>query len=78
VQAQLEYVRAAGTCRALGIALRVAGLAEGGTRGLELLGESVAVLEDSPALVRSKRWSLRRRCPCRSSRHTIRRQSAAV
>ena len=54
-QAELEDVRAAGTRRGLGIALRVAGLAEGGTRGLELLGESVAVLEGSPALLERAR-----------------------
>jgi DNA-binding CsgD family transcriptional regulator len=54
-QAELEDVRAAGTRRGLGIALRAAGLAEGGTRGLELLGESVAVLEGSPALLERAR-----------------------
>jgi DNA-binding CsgD family transcriptional regulator len=54
-QAELEDVRAAGTPRALGIALRVAGLAEGGKRGLELLGESVAALERSPALLERAR-----------------------
>jgi DNA-binding CsgD family transcriptional regulator len=54
-QAELEDVRAAGTRRGLGIALRVAGLAEGGARGLELLGESVAVLEGSPALLERAR-----------------------
>jgi tetratricopeptide (TPR) repeat protein len=48
-QAEVEDVRAAGGRRALGIASRVAGLAEGGPRGLELLRESVAVLADSPA-----------------------------
>src|SRR5262249_31283833 len=40
-----------GTRRALGIALRVAGIAEGGGYGLELLSESVAVLRSSPALL---------------------------
>jgi len=53
-RAELEEVRAAGR-RALGIALRVAGLAEGGPRGLELVGESVAVLERSPALLERAR-----------------------
>jgi DNA-binding CsgD family transcriptional regulator len=38
-----------GTPRAIGMALRAAGLVEGGKRGLELLGEAVAVLEASPA-----------------------------
>jgi DNA-binding CsgD family transcriptional regulator len=54
-QGELEEVRAAGTRRALGISLRVAGLVEGGTPGLELLGESVAVLEGSPALLERAR-----------------------
>jgi DNA-binding CsgD family transcriptional regulator len=35
--------------RALGIALRAAGLAEGGSRGIELLGEAVTVLGSSGA-----------------------------
>jgi DNA-binding CsgD family transcriptional regulator len=48
-QAELADVRRFGTLRALGIALRVAGLAEGSERGLELLRESVARLRDSPA-----------------------------
>ena len=50
-QAELADVRAFGAPRALGIASRVAGLAEGGERGLELLDESVAGLRDSPALL---------------------------
>ena len=54
-QAELEHIRAAGMPRALGVALRVAGLADAGRRGLELLGESVAVLEGSPALLERAR-----------------------
>jgi DNA-binding CsgD family transcriptional regulator len=54
-QAELEDLATAGRRRALGIALRAAGLAEGGTPGLELLGESVAVLEGSPALLERAR-----------------------
>ena len=50
-EAELADVRAFGAPRALGVALRIAGLAEGGKRGLELLGESVAVLRSSPALL---------------------------
>jgi DNA-binding CsgD family transcriptional regulator len=38
-----------GAPRMLGTALRAAGLAEGGTRGIELLRQAVDVLEDSPA-----------------------------
>jgi DNA-binding CsgD family transcriptional regulator len=37
--------------RALGIALRVAGLAQGGPGGLRLLEESASVLRESPALL---------------------------
>ena len=44
-------MRVFGAPRALGIALRIAGLAQGGKRGLELLDESVAVLRSSPALL---------------------------
>jgi DNA-binding NarL/FixJ family response regulator len=38
-----------GTPRAIGMALRAAGLVESGKRGIELLSEAVAVLEASPA-----------------------------
>ena len=48
-RAELAEVRVFGAPRALGIASRVAGLAEGGERGLELLRESVASLRESPA-----------------------------
>ena len=51
VQAELANVEVFDAPRALGIALRVTGLAHGGKRGLELLGESVASLADSPALL---------------------------
>jgi DNA-binding NarL/FixJ family response regulator len=50
-RAELADVRVFGAPRALGIASRVAGLAEGGDRGLELLHESVASLRDSPAVL---------------------------
>ena len=50
-QAELADARAFGAPRALGIASRVAGLSLGGDQGLELLGESVAVLRSSPALL---------------------------
>jgi DNA-binding CsgD family transcriptional regulator len=45
----LREAHAWGTPRAIGMALRAAGLVEGGTGGLELLEEAVAVLEPSPA-----------------------------
>ena len=46
---ELELARAWGAPRALGAALRAAGLAEGGERGLEMLEEAVDVLANSPA-----------------------------
>ena len=48
-QSELADVRVFGAPRAVGIALRVAGLAEGGEDGLALLHESVVSLRDSPA-----------------------------
>jgi DNA-binding CsgD family transcriptional regulator len=50
-QAELADARAFAAPRALGIALRVAGLARGGEQGLELLAESAAVLRSSPTLL---------------------------
>jgi DNA-binding NarL/FixJ family response regulator len=50
-QAELADARAFAAPRALGIALRVAGLTRDGDQGLELLRESVAVLRSSPALL---------------------------
>lgn len=48
---ELADVRVFGTPRALGIASRVAGLAEGGERGLDLLRESVRSLSESSAML---------------------------
>jgi DNA-binding CsgD family transcriptional regulator/tetratricopeptide (TPR) repeat protein len=49
VEEEVELARAWGAPRALGAALRAAGLVAGGERGLELLEEAVAVLGSSPA-----------------------------
>ena len=49
--AELDDAREFGAPRALGIALRVAGLAQGGKGGLELLHESVSMLRSSPAVL---------------------------
>jgi DNA-binding CsgD family transcriptional regulator/tetratricopeptide (TPR) repeat protein len=46
---ELELARSWGAPRALGAALRAAGLVEGGKKGLALLEEAVEVLADSPA-----------------------------
>lgn len=45
---ELELARAFGSARTVGVATRGAGIAAGGERGLELLRESVAVLDPSP------------------------------
>jgi DNA-binding NarL/FixJ family response regulator len=47
-QAELELARRAGTPRAIGIALRVCGLLTDSKDGIELLEQSVAVLELTP------------------------------
>ena len=47
-QAELADVKVFGAPRALGVALRAAGLAQGGSEGIGLLGESVASLRKSP------------------------------
>jgi DNA-binding CsgD family transcriptional regulator len=49
VAVELDLAGRAGAPRALGVALRTAGLAEGGERGLELLRESAGLLEDAHA-----------------------------
>jgi DNA-binding CsgD family transcriptional regulator/tetratricopeptide (TPR) repeat protein len=48
---EVELAREWGAPRALGKALRSAGLVEGGAAGLALLRDAVEVLEDSPALL---------------------------
>ena len=46
---EIELARRWGASRGLGIALRAAGLVEGGDRGIELLTEAMSVLRRSPA-----------------------------
>jgi DNA-binding NarL/FixJ family response regulator len=48
VQDELERARRSGSSRATGIALRVGGLLTGGKDGIELLQQSVTVLEPTP------------------------------
>jgi DNA-binding CsgD family transcriptional regulator len=48
---ELADARVFGAPRALGVATRATGLAYGGDRGLELLTESAAILQASPALL---------------------------
>jgi DNA-binding CsgD family transcriptional regulator len=52
---ELELARTWGAPRALGAALRAAGLVEGGEHGLALLEEAVQVLSDSPAKLEQAR-----------------------
>jgi DNA-binding CsgD family transcriptional regulator len=54
-EAELADVRRFGGRRALGVALRVSGLARGGAEGLAALEESVAVLSESPAALECAR-----------------------
>jgi DNA-binding CsgD family transcriptional regulator/tetratricopeptide (TPR) repeat protein len=49
LEEELELARTWGAPRALGGALRAAGLIEGGERGLDLLEEAVEVVSESPA-----------------------------
>ena len=49
VAEELENARATGLPRAEGVALRAAGLVEGGERGIELLHDAVSTLEHSPS-----------------------------
>jgi len=50
-EAELSQARRTGARRSLGVALRAAGLAAGGERGVTLLREAAAVLAESPALL---------------------------
>jgi DNA-binding CsgD family transcriptional regulator len=54
-QTELVQARTVGVPRNLGIALRVAGLARGGTKGLAWLREAVEVLDRSPAALERAR-----------------------
>ncbi|MFG2192297.1 AAA family ATPase [Streptomyces sp. NPDC048639] len=49
IERELDLARRAGIPRGLGVALRAAGMASGGGRGLEQLAEAVGVLDDTPA-----------------------------
>jgi DNA-binding CsgD family transcriptional regulator len=50
-EAELADVKVFGGPRAIGISLRAAGLAHGGSKGIEMLGASVTSLRNSPAVL---------------------------
>jgi DNA-binding CsgD family transcriptional regulator len=76
---EIDLARRFEVPRELGIALRAAGLAEGGDRGIELLAEAVQVLEASPAMLEHARAladlgaALRRRGRRSNAREPLRR-----
>jgi DNA-binding CsgD family transcriptional regulator len=55
VDSELELARRFGVARPIGVALRAAGLVEGGRAGIELLQEAVDVLSGSPAAIEHAR-----------------------
>ena len=55
IDLELERARAFGAPINLGSALRAAGVVHGGTRGVELLGEAVSLLDSSPAALECAR-----------------------
>jgi DNA-binding CsgD family transcriptional regulator len=55
VAQELELARATGLPRAQGVALRAAGLIEGGERGIELLRRSLAMLDRAPSALERAR-----------------------
>jgi tetratricopeptide (TPR) repeat protein len=58
VDEEVELARHSGTARPLGVALRAAGLVQGGNEGIELMRESVSVLATSQAqLERAKSFT---------------------
>ena len=75
---EVELARAFGAPRAIGIALRAAGLAEESPKQLEVLGDAVEVLKDSPARLEQARAlcdlgaTLRRTKRRRDARETLR------
>jgi DNA-binding CsgD family transcriptional regulator len=76
---EIELARRFELPRELGIALRAAGLVEGGDRGIELLAEAAQVLEASPAVLEHARAladlgaALRRRGQRSNAREPLRR-----
>jgi DNA-binding CsgD family transcriptional regulator len=54
---ELDLARRFGARRPIGIALRVGGLIEGGTEGIQMLRESAAILAESPARL-DRGWTL--------------------
>jgi DNA-binding CsgD family transcriptional regulator len=77
---EIELARRWGTSRGIGVALRAAGIADGGDRGIELLTESVATLRGSPARLELARalgdlGAARRRAGARTEARALLRES---
>jgi DNA-binding CsgD family transcriptional regulator len=77
---EIDLARTWGDSRAIGIALRVAGIADGGDRGCELLTESVVTLRQSPARLELARvlgdlGAARRRAGARTEARALLRES---
>ncbi|MFL5829199.1 MAG: AAA family ATPase, partial [Solirubrobacteraceae bacterium] len=68
---ELRLARDWGAPRALGAALRVAGMVAGGTQGLSLLGEAVEVLSGSPAKLESAKARTELGAALRRSGHRV-------
>jgi DNA-binding CsgD family transcriptional regulator len=68
---ELRLARGWGAPRALGAALRVAGMVAGGTQGLSLLGEAVEVLSGSPAKLESAKARTELGAALRRSGHRV-------
>jgi DNA-binding CsgD family transcriptional regulator len=80
---EIALARRWGAGRALGIALRAAGIAEGGERGIELLTESVSILRSSPAMLELGRalidlGSARRRAGARAQARELLREGLHI
>ena len=78
--AEIELARAWGDTRTIGVALRAAGIVDGGERGIELLNEAVSVLRQSPARLELARalgdlGAARRRAGARTEARDLLRES---
>ena len=78
IDAELTQCRRYGSARSMGIALRVAGLLDGGPRGIEQLQEAVRLLETSEARLEHARALIDLGCALRRARRASRGSDAAA